>query len=324
MTKRVAIIGGGPAGLSCALWLQLYDITPLVFEKGHTLGGLQAENPHPNLWVLGQVAKTGEMVAQSFRHHASINKIPHMLNTAVTQIEKISNGFLVKSANNEFAADAVVLAVGTRPRGLEVYEQIPGYQHLLNFSNSIYHPGDSIALFGHLAGKEVCIVGGGDNAVGVALNSANLAKHVHLIVRSQMRALGNRQQLLKTAVSEGKVTVYIPSEITQFYAEADKLGIDVLSKGTTTHFSADHFISQIGYHANTDKLQSGLILPDSEKLATDSLGYVKVDDDMRTMVQGIYAAGDIANPIHPCVATAVAQGTMAARTIEADLRETLF
>ena len=224
MTKRVAIIGGGPAGLSCALWLQLYDITPLVFEKSHTLGGLQAENPHPNLWVLGQVAKTGEMVAQSFRHHASINRIPHMLNTAVSAIQKTTASFLVKSANNEFRADAVVLAAGTRPRGPEVYAPIHGHQHLLDFENSIYHPGDSIALFGHLAGKEVCIVGGGDNAVGVALNTANLAKHVHLIVRSKMRALGNRQQLLKTAVSEGKVTVYIPSEITQFHDEGEKLG----------------------------------------------------------------------------------------------------
>ncbi len=53
MTKVIAVIGGGPAGMSCALWLKHLDFSPIIIEQGPQLGGLQNISPFQNKWYLG-------------------------------------------------------------------------------------------------------------------------------------------------------------------------------------------------------------------------------------------------------------------------------
>ncbi|MFM8314948.1 MAG: NAD(P)-binding protein, partial [Deltaproteobacteria bacterium] len=48
------IVGGGPAGCSCALWLKHLGLKPLLIERSHRLGGLQNDSPYPNIWILGK------------------------------------------------------------------------------------------------------------------------------------------------------------------------------------------------------------------------------------------------------------------------------
>src|SRR5262249_59355022 len=67
---RVApIIGGGPAGMSCALWLHNYGLHPLIIEKESALGGMARMTPYPNDWLLGQRGKTGRENAAEFAAH---------------------------------------------------------------------------------------------------------------------------------------------------------------------------------------------------------------------------------------------------------------
>jgi len=54
----VPIIGGGPAGMSCALWLHNYGLYPIIIEKESALGGMARMSPYPNEWLLGQRGKT--------------------------------------------------------------------------------------------------------------------------------------------------------------------------------------------------------------------------------------------------------------------------
>jgi thioredoxin reductase (NADPH) len=65
-----------------------------------------------------------------------------------------------------------------------------------------------------------------------------------------------------------------------------------------------------GYRPNTDKSWLLALAP-----ATDVLGYLVVDGNMETSCRGLFAAGDVANPAHPCIATAIASGAVAARQI---------
>lgn len=64
-SNNVIIIGGGPAGMSCALWLKNYGLSPVIVEKEGHLGGMQAVSPVSNIWLLGWQAVLGRDVAAS-------------------------------------------------------------------------------------------------------------------------------------------------------------------------------------------------------------------------------------------------------------------
>jgi len=65
----VPIVGGGPAGMSCALWLHNYGLSPLIIEQEDALGGMARMSPYPNEWLLGQRGKTGLENAAEFAAH---------------------------------------------------------------------------------------------------------------------------------------------------------------------------------------------------------------------------------------------------------------
>ena len=73
----------------------------------------------------------------------------------------------------------------------------------------------------------------------------------------------------------------------------------------------DHVVLLFGYRPNTNEPWLAELA-----LATDALGYLVVDGNMETSCRGVFAVGDVSNPAHPCIATAIASGTVAARTIE--------
>src|SRR5215831_8794256 len=76
----------------------------------------------------------------------------------------------------------------------------------------------------------------------------------------------------------------------------------------------DHVVLLFGYRPNTNEPWLAELA-----LATDALGYLLVDANMETSCRGVFAVGDVSNPAHPCIATAIASGTVAARTIETRL-----
>jgi thioredoxin reductase (NADPH) len=73
---------------------------------------------------------------------------------------------------------------------------------------------------------------------------------------------------------------------------------------------ADRVVLLFGYRPNTDQPWLVALAP-----ATDALGYLVIDGNMETSCRGVFAAGDVANPAHPCIATAIASGAVAARHI---------
>ncbi len=73
----------------------------------------------------------------------------------------------------------------------------------------------------------------------------------------------------------------------------------------------DHVVLLFGYQPNTDEPWLAELA-----LERDAHGYLEVDGNMETSCRGVFAVGDVANPAHPCVATAIASGTMAAREIQ--------
>jgi thioredoxin reductase len=117
-------------------------------------------------------------------------------------------------------------------------------------------------------------------------------------------------------IKEGRVTLHEETIITAISDDGDGLQLVIEKNDQKRILQADFFLTLIGFKPNSNKvaaiLQQGLGGP----LALDREGYIIVDQNQATSLDGIYAVGDVCNVLHPCVATAVAQGTMAARTFD--------
>ncbi len=88
MNKTIGIIGGGPASMSCALWLKYLGFSPIIIEKKQQLGGLQQVSNFQNVWYLELAEKTGYEIAEQFRQHIKAEDISTLLGSQVRSIVK--------------------------------------------------------------------------------------------------------------------------------------------------------------------------------------------------------------------------------------------
>lgn len=318
--KRVAIIGGGPAGMSCALWLKKLGLYPYIFEKAHELGGLQNLNKKHNAWMLGLESSTGPEIAKLYQEHIKNEGIAYLLKAEVKSIIRHPNFEfeLELEGQEDFVCDALVFATGTRIKRAESFQQIPGFNLLEKHNLISYDPLDGTDL-GRFTGHNITVIGAGDNAYQSATLVSSYAKQVNLLVRSVPKA----QQINLDSVSklrkQGKLSVYTHTNIISCEIESEQAIINLESDQGRERLKTNQILSKIGFLANNE-----LALKCFPKIKLDKAGYIIVEpNSMRSSEAFVYAIGDISDPINPCVATAVARGTIAARAIEKDMREIL-
>lgn len=112
-TFTVAIIGGGPAGSQCALWLKMMGFSPLIIEPSDHLGGLQALSPYQNQWIAGMLDTSGRELAQRITQHIQKEDIPVMFHADVSSIQQLDNGFLLDVDGKQIEARFIVIASGS-------------------------------------------------------------------------------------------------------------------------------------------------------------------------------------------------------------------
>src|SRR3981189_711743 len=88
----VPIIGGGPAGMSCALWLHNYGLRPVIIEKATALGGMARRRPHPNDWLLGRPGATARENAQEFAQHIARMSVETRLGASPQRAQRQADG----------------------------------------------------------------------------------------------------------------------------------------------------------------------------------------------------------------------------------------
>jgi thioredoxin reductase (NADPH) len=152
------IIGGGPAGSSCALWLKLLGYHPCIIDKHACLGGLQNDSPYPNPWIAGLPGLTGQEIAKTMHEQIISHDISCYLQTNVTKVESVNDGYFIHIESDQglsgvLFAPHLVLACGVKPASGELTPS----RHLL------IGPGEQIENY-PFTGKNVAILGGGDNA----------------------------------------------------------------------------------------------------------------------------------------------------------------
>ena len=324
--RSVAIVGGGPAGMSCAIWLNNYGITPLIVERGARLGGLYARSHYNNTFALGVLGRTGTQVAGDFAHHIRLNNTPVFHSRVVSSVQRSADGLSVtlhdpagQGSGQGIQVQALVIATGTRFRRQEQLAGVSGVDEAVAQGRLQFGVPPRVDEMSTYADRDVVILGGGENAYEMAGYVSRVTRSTHLVVRGKISAKGSTRRRVH-ALSE-RITVWrdhVLSDLSTLCSD-DMLTLRHPSSGRCVRLRADLISGQLGYRPNTEPWRA--IFPD---LDLDARGFIRADQAGRTSIERIYAAGDIANPSHPSATVAMAMGAVVAMSIEQDLREVLF
>lgn len=316
---RVCIIGAGPAGMSCALWLHNLGMDPILVDAEKTPGGSMMLNFLNNNWVLGQRGMSGLEMAARFTEHVTSLEIPLLLDSRPTYIEQAREELHITldtpQGLRRVESDAVVLATGTRFRGRELLLGLPGFAQC-DPGRLRYGP-HSFTRLAALAGKRLLVIGGGDNA----LENANLAleagaQQVTVAARNQFRA---QELYLAPLVASPACSLHTETRLAALQAGPRGLHATLENAAGKFQLEVDRIHLLAGYAPNTSFLD-GTLGESLKPPARDASGYLMVDPQGRTSTPKLYAAGDVGNPAFPNVLTALAQGAQVAKTIETDFK----
>jgi len=318
---QVAILGGGVAGMGCALWLYHLGMTPLLFERGARLGGQLCGLPRVNRWVLGFPDTTSVELAARYAAHIEQSGITVYFQQTLHAVDQRSRGYALHFRDeagrpNLVNAAALVIATGTRVVGAEIFgENCDDVSGLYERGQIGFHPLDHLENLASLHGLNVAVIGGGDNAHHTADDIAHHAAQVYLLMRSTAKAQPAIRQRIEKWVAQNKIHEYRHTAV---------CGIDrddcteTLRLRTSSGWvlNVHRVFVRAGFRPNTDFLA---VTPGLQTLACDRDGYLCTDHGKRTNLPSIYAIGDVTHPSYPAVVTALADGAIAARAISTDL-----
>ena len=302
--EKVIIIGSGPAGLTAALYTARAELSPLVITGMQIGGQISITNEVENYPGFPD-GTTGPELVEKMQQQAE-HFGARLLMDEVTGVD-FSKGspFYIKTYGEEYEADAVIIAVGATPRRLG----IPGEETMIGRGVSFCATCDGFFF----RDKDVVVVGGGDSALEEGLFLTRFATRVRIIHRRDELRAG--EALKKRALSNEKIEFVwdtIPEEI---LGEEKVTGLRVknVKTGEVTDIETDGVFIFIGHTPQSD-LFSG-------QLEMDEMGYLTTNERMMTNVPGVFAAGEIQDPIYRQIATSVGQGTSAAMMAERWLEE---
>ena len=278
------IIGGGPAGASCGLWLKGLGFAPLIVEARDRLGGSQNDSPYVNSWVAGLGDVTGEAFAARIDAQLRAHGVTIATGCRASRIEPAGGGFAVEAVGADGplnrTARTVVAATGVTPeRG-----------GLADAAGVRFGPGRHIHDIP--AGARVAILGGGDNAFeNYGFARAAGAASVTIFARTLRARPALRSLAPVSDVREGAYRV-APGERTVNGERFDLVFVFY------------------GFRAETPYLDGLAVVRDGKGYLRNAAATAETD------VRGLYAVGEVAARQHPCCVTAMADGVTAAKAIE--------
>ena len=294
---EVIILGGGPAGISALLWCHSLHLRGRLLEQGEALGGQLLQMYHRLTDYPGLPGLLGVELRDRFVDHLAELALDWQAGCRVESVDLRSR--TVRLAGEEISAEALILATGARKRSLGV----PGEARLAQRGVSYSGTRDHTAY----AGREVCVVGGGDSAIENCLILSRVCPQVTLIHRSdRFRA---RTSWLSAAEATPNIHFLPWTEVLEIVGD-DQVGALRLRdrrSGDEYLLPTGAVFVKVGIQPNTDLFAGQLPL--------DPEGYVIVDGSQRTEVEEVYAVGDVTRPVCLSIATAVGHGATAAKEI---------
>ena len=295
---RVAIIGSGPAGWTAALYASRADLEPLVIEGPQPGGQLTITTEVENYPGFRHGIQGPELM-EIFRDQAKRFGAEVVLDT-VTEVDFSARPFrLTLDASGMLTADAVIVSSGASAKllGLDSEAKLMGH--------GVSACATCDGFF--FKGKEVAVVGGGDTAMEEATFLTKFAPRVTVIHRrEEFRA---SKIMLERARMNPKIAWKLNAAVVEVHGEKGNgvtgLTLEDTRTGERSRFATQGLFIAIGHAPNTAIFRG--------KLAMNDVGYLKVaHPSTRTSVEGVFAAGDVADPTYRQAVSAAGEGCKAA------------
>ena len=301
--SQVLIIGSGPAGLTAALYAARAELAPVVVEGLQAGGQLTITTDVENYPGFPEGIMGPELMVKFKEQAARFGA--RMFQDDVTELDLSKRPFTAKTSSEEFEAQSVILSMGARAKLLGIDTEMD----LMGYGVSACATCDGFFAKGH----EVLVVGGGDTAMEEANFLTRYASKVTIVHRRE--EFKSSKIMLQRAKDNPKIAWQLNKEVVKVLGDKGKEGmrgaiLKDTRNGEEMEMKAKMLFVAIGHQPNTDLVKGVLPL--------DDLGYLVLAQpgSTRTSIEGVFAAGDIADRTYRQAVTAAGTGCMAA--IEAE------
>ncbi|MDE6336588.1 MAG: thioredoxin-disulfide reductase [Muribaculaceae bacterium] len=305
---KVLIIGSGPAGYTAGIYASRANLQPIIYE-GNQPGGQLTQTTEIENFPGYPEGIQGPQMMEEIRQQA-IRFGAEIVSRTIAKVDFSSRPFRAEDEKGDvIVADTVIISTGATAK----YLGLPDEEKYRGLGVSACATCDGFFY----RKKNVAVVGGGDTACEEALYLSTLAKKVYLIVRrGVLRASNVMQRRVKER--ENIEILYHCNTLGLFGEDGVEGAHIVRNVGTPEEekfdIAIDGFFLAIGHTPNTEIFRGQIDL--------DNEGYIKVDaPSTRTNVEGVFAAGDCADPVYQQAITAAGTGCRAALDVERFLME---
>lgn len=289
----VAVIGGGPAGLSAGIIAAYKGLKVAVFEGGTWGGLLSTIYPYKHVFNYPGTPRiiASHLVAEWVRQAADLGV--RLIKERVTEITSEKD---IKTTEDEYKAQVVIITTGMRPNILG----IPGELEFTRNNRGVFPYVTDPEIFRN---KKVLIVGGGDTAVDAVIDAHNVTHDIWIAHRKgEFRAAETRVEML---VNQNLAKILFNTELVEVRGTSEVEEVTLRNNQIHENFdlAVDRVIIAVGLVPNIEVF---------DHLGLNMNGkFIVVDAEMRTNIQGVFAAGDIVS-VYQLASVAAAQGALAA------------
>ncbi len=296
-TYDLIVIGGGPAGMSSAIYGSRSRLNTLVLESKRKTGG-QPSTYHDMENYPGVPETTAPELMDNFREHAEKFNTEfergEVVDLEVNGLEKI----VKTKKGTEYKAKSVVLATGAEPRklGIEGEEELKGkgVSYCATCDADIFE------------GLDVVVVGNGNSAVEESIYLTKFVENLTMIVIHDEGVMDAEKILQEKAMENDTIDFVWNSVVEEIKGEGmvEKAVVKNIKTGEKQELDCHGVFFFVGRVPNTDFLKGTIELTEN--------GYIKTNDEMETNQPGVYAVGDVRNKVVRQVITAAGDGATAA------------
>lgn len=297
INKNLIIIGGGPAGLTSAIYASRAKIDLLLLENQILGGQVRNSNTIENYPGFKKIKGTelADIIQQQAEElGATIDEFDNIENVDFSSEYK-----LIETGSYIYKAKAVIIASGATPKKLPIPNEEKysgkGVHYCAVCDGAVYE------------GKVVAVVGGGNSALEEALFLTKFAKKVVMIRRHDY--FNGEKSTIEEVMNHQKVEVLFNEDLVNVEGHqfVEKAIIKNSKDNKIKEIAIDAVFGYIGTEPKTELFKDYLTLEH---------GYIVTDENMNTNIKGVYAAGDVREKLYRQITTAVADGTIAALEAE--------
>lgn len=304
-TYDVIILGGGPAGLTAAIYTSRSKLNTLVIA-GDTPGGQLMWTTEVENFPGFPEGIQGPELMQNMRKQAERFETEFKDENVTKIVGSVDEGFKVVTDSGEYEGKTLIVATGASAKWLNLDSE----QKFIGKGVSACATCDGFFF----KNKEVAIVGGGDAAMEEAIFLTKFATKVYILIRGTKENMRASKIMQEEAEANDRIEFMFNTEVKEVLGEDNVTGLKLLNNkdSSESNLNVQGLFIAIGHKPNTDFLKDFVTL--------GKQGYLEVTDNTKTSKEGVFAAGDVGDYKYRQAITAAGLGCMAALDVEKYLK----